>query len=39
VKIILFVVGMIVDFVLIAWIALLHRRIEKLMTALGREEI
>jgi hypothetical protein len=38
-KIILFVVGTIVDFVLVAWIVLLHRKIERLMATLGREGI
>jgi CHASE2 domain-containing sensor protein len=38
-KIILFVVGMIVDFLLVAWITLLHGRVERLMKALGREEL
>ena len=38
-KILLFVAGMITDFLLIAWIALLHRRIEKLLASLGREDL
>ena len=36
-KILLFVVGATVDLLLAAGIAILHRRIEKLLTALGRE--
>jgi hypothetical protein len=36
-KFLLFVAGVIVDFLLGAWITLLHRRIERLMTTLGRE--
>jgi hypothetical protein len=37
VKVVLLVVGALVDFVLGAWIVFLHRRIEKLMAVLGRE--
>ena len=38
-KLFLFVVGMIADFLLVALIAFLHGKIEKLMSALGREDL
>jgi hypothetical protein len=38
-KILLFVIGATVDFLFAVGTAILHRRIEKLLAALGREEL
>jgi len=38
-KILLFVIGATVDFLFAVGIAILHRRIEKLLVTLGREEL
>lgn len=38
-KIVLLVVGAIVDFLLAVGITLLHRRVEELLSTLGREEL
>jgi hypothetical protein len=38
-KTLLFVIGATVDFLFAVGIAILHRRIEKLLAALGREEL